>query len=87
MAVIMLTTSSRSTDSSADRATENSNHHPDRWPLGPDFDYIRPRERVPSEPSVRTTLLAAALAFGMFTLFLWALPDLAAWISTWSWLK
>jgi|CXWL01.1.fsa_nt_gi hypothetical protein len=57
----------------------------DRTPHGTPYDFTLPADRVPREPaSVRVVLLATALAFGVFGLFLWALPDLAAWASTWS---
>lgn len=47
-----------------------------------------PEPLGPREPSAAPTLnewLVIAAVFCGLGLFLWALPDLAAWFSTWRW--
>ncbi len=47
-------------------------------------DFIHPKQRVPREPSVAPSLHAQLMAIILLAVVLWALPDLAAWFSSWS---
>lgn len=46
-------------------------------------DFMGPRDRVPREPSAAPSLWALIAGVCFLNLLLWALPDLAAWISSW----
>lgn len=55
----------------------------DRFTQQSHFDYARPRDRVPREPSAAPALPSLFIGVAAFCLFLYALPDLAVWFSTW----